>query len=126
MISFKHEVLLEVAKNLSFTKAAAALFISQPAVTKHIKQLEEDYQISLFTRRGNAILLTEPGITIVHSLQKAKELERQLHHELSHYQKAKSIKGELKLGASTTVALYIVPPPWYWHPVSIRNFHTLK
>ena len=110
MISFKHEVFLEVARNLSFTKAAATLFISQPAITKHIKQLESDYQVSLFTRKGNAIALTDAGKIVLQSLKKAKDIERQLNSELSSHQKSKVVRGELKLGASTTVALYIIPP----------------
>src|SRR5690349_20403730 len=110
MISFKHKVFLEVARNLSFTKAAAALFISQPAVTRHIKQLEDLYQVNLFERKGGKILLTEQGSTLIAALQKAKEIERQLTHDFGVQQNAKSAKGELKLGASTTVALYIAPP----------------
>ena len=110
MISFKHEVFLEVARNLSFTKAAAALFISQPAITRHIKQLEDDYQVSLFERKGNGIVLTQAGQLLVQALDKAKAIERQLNHELTLQQKTRTAKGELKLGASTTVALYIVPP----------------
>ena len=110
MISFKHKVFLEVARNLSFTKAAAALFISQPAVTRHIKQLEDAYQVNLFERKGGKIALTEQGSTLISALQKAKEIERQLTHDFGIQQNAKSTKGELKLGASTTVALYIAPP----------------
>jgi DNA-binding transcriptional LysR family regulator len=110
MLSFKHEVFLEVARNLSFTKAASALFISQPAITKHIKQLEDDYQVSLFERRANTIVLTDAGKLLVLSIQHVKEIERRFHHEIQTYQKSKSAKGELKLGASTTVALYIIPP----------------
>jgi DNA-binding transcriptional LysR family regulator len=110
MISFKHEVFLEVARHLSFTKAAATLFISQPAITRHIKQLEADYQVSLFTRKGSAIALTDAGNLVLQSLRKAKEIERQLHSELSSHQKSRVTRGELKVGASTTVALYIIPP----------------
>lgn len=110
MISFKHEVFLEVARNLSFTKAAATLFISQPAITRHIKQLEDDYQVSLFERKGNGIALTPAGQLLVDALDKAKAIERQLVYEFNQQQKTRMAKGELKLGASTTVALYIVPP----------------
>ena len=110
MISFKHEVFLEVARNLSFTKAAATLFISQPAITRHIKQLEYDYAVSLFERKGNGIALTPAGQLLVQALNKARDIERQLNHEINLQQKTRTAKGELKLGASTTVALYIVPP----------------
>lgn len=76
MLSFKHEVFLEVASQLSFTKASQTLFVSQPAISKHIRQLEEEYKASLFERRGSTIALTEAGKMLVESLQKVKALEK--------------------------------------------------
>ena len=110
MLSFKHEVFLEVARQLSFTKASQVLYISQPAITKHIKQLEEDYKTSLFERKGNSIILSEAGKILFDHLTKAKVLEKQLEYEISIHRDQFQIKGELKIGASTTVALYIIPP----------------
>ena len=110
MLSFKHEVFLEVARQLSFTKASQVLFISQPAITKHIQQLEEEYKTSLFERKGNSIVLSEAGAILFEALTKAKAIEKQLEYEISTYRDQRHVKGELKLGASTTVALYIIPP----------------
>ena len=53
MIAFKHEVFFEVARQLSFTKASEVLCISQPAISNHIKQLEEEFKTNLFERKGN-------------------------------------------------------------------------
>jgi DNA-binding transcriptional LysR family regulator len=50
-----------VAREGSFTRAAERLFISQPAVTGHIKALEEHYQISLLRRTARRVELTEEG-----------------------------------------------------------------
>ncbi|WP_338477814.1 LysR substrate-binding domain-containing protein [Pseudomonas trivialis] len=50
-----------VAREGSFTRAAARLFISQPAVTGHIKALEEHYQIPLLRRTARRVELTEEG-----------------------------------------------------------------
>lgn len=50
-----------VAKCLSFTKAADQLFISQPALSKHIKKMEEELNIQLFVRTSNGIRLTPAG-----------------------------------------------------------------
>src|SRR3546814_13671759 len=59
MEDFKLKVFYSVAKNKSFTKAAAELFITQPAVTKQIKNLEESLETRLFDRIGNSIVMTE-------------------------------------------------------------------
>ncbi|MEL7937443.1 LysR substrate-binding domain-containing protein [Pseudomonas delhiensis] len=50
-----------VAREGSFTRAAERLFISQPAVTGHVKALEEHYQVNLFRRTARAVELTEEG-----------------------------------------------------------------
>ena len=50
MSDFRLRVFSSVAKNLSFTKASQELFISQPAITKHIQELETMYQTRLFER----------------------------------------------------------------------------
>ena len=61
MSDFRLKVFQSVAKNLSFTKASQELFVSQPAITKHIQELEACYQARLFDRQGNKISLTEAG-----------------------------------------------------------------
>lgn len=63
MSDFRLRVFSCVAKNLSFTKASQELFISQPAITKHIQELETMYQTRLFERMGNKISLTDAGVT---------------------------------------------------------------
>jgi DNA-binding transcriptional LysR family regulator len=109
MLSFKHEVFLEVARQLSFTKASQVLFISQPAISKHVHQLEAQYKTSLFERKGNSITLTESGQLLLDFLMKAKALEKQMDFEMNTHRDKLRVKGELKLGASTTIALYIIP-----------------
>ena len=110
MLSFRHEVFIEVALNLSFTKASMVLHISQPAISKHIKSLEDYYKTSLFERQGSSIYLTETGKILLDYLIKAREIQKQLEFDLSTFQDVYNAKGELKLGSSTTVALYIIPP----------------
>lgn len=109
MISFNHKVFFEVARLLSFTKAAEALFISQPAVTRHIQQLEKLYGTSLFDRKGAAISLTPAGELLHHHLMSAMAISRQIETDIS-LNDHRVFKGDLKIGASTTVALYIIPP----------------
>lgn len=53
-----------VAKCLSFTKAAEQLFVSQPALSRHIKNMEEELNIQLFVRTSNGIRLTPAGSSL--------------------------------------------------------------
>ena len=61
MSDFRLKVFRSVAKNLSFTKASQELFVSQPAITKHVRELESLYGVRLFDRKGNTISLTHAG-----------------------------------------------------------------
>ncbi len=110
MISFAHRVFLEVAANLSFSKAAQVLFITQPAISKHIKALEDQYKLPLFERKGNSIVLTEAGKKLNEYLQQATEIERKAEYDLALLSNQSYAAGHLRLGASTTIALYILPP----------------
>lgn len=109
MLSFSHEVFLEVATQLSFSKAADVLFISQPAISRHIKSLERQYHISLFERKGNSIALTEEGALLYEHVKKAKALQRQMEFDVTSMAGKQEAKGSLTIGASTTVALYVIP-----------------
>ena len=53
---------LAVAEDLHFRKAAERLFISQPGLSRQIKQMEEDLEIQLFVRHNRKVALTEAGI----------------------------------------------------------------
>jgi len=109
MLSTRHEIFIEVASNLSFTKASEVLFISQPAISKHIKALEAYYKTTLLERKGNAVHLTQGGQLLLNRLKAARKIQNQLEFELSVLKDVLKAKGQLKLGASTTVALYIIP-----------------
>ena len=61
MFDFRLQVFEAVAKRLNFTKAAAELYITQPAVTKHIHELERQFKTKLFDRNGSRIKLRHAG-----------------------------------------------------------------
>ena len=107
MSDFRLKVFQSVAKNLSFTKASQELFVSQPAITKHIQELETTYQARLFERQGNKIVQTEAGRLLLEHAERIlddyKKLDYEMH--LLHH----DYVSELKLGASTTIAQYVLP-----------------
>lgn len=109
MLSHPHEVFLEVAQRLSFTKAGQVLFISQSAVSKQIKALEEHYKTGLFERLGGSIQLTPAGRHLYQKLLLAKQLQQELHQEMAALSPAFAPVVHLLIGASTTISLYVLP-----------------
>ncbi|WP_455672136.1 LysR substrate-binding domain-containing protein [Phocaeicola sp.] len=108
MSDFRLKVFSCVAKNLSFTKASQELFIIQPAITKHIQELETMYQTRLFERMGNKISLTDAGKLLLDHCEKILEDYGRLEYEMNLLRNEHT--GELRLGASTTIAQYVLPP----------------
>lgn len=108
MFNFRLQVFYTVAKRLSFTKAAEELFISQPAVTKHIKELEDQFNVALFNRKGNKILLSPAGKILLKHSERLQEIYRQIEFDL--YQFNETQKGTLHIGSSTSITQYILPP----------------
>ncbi|WP_400193543.1 LysR substrate-binding domain-containing protein [Hymenobacter sp. B81] len=108
MSDFRLRVFASVARHLSFTKAAQELFITQPAVTKHVRELERSYDQRLFERRAGRVSLTEAGRVLLSYAEQITELHRRLDSQLHGLHDAAA--GRLRLGASTTLAQYLIPP----------------
>ena len=106
-MDYRDKVFLLVAENLSFSRAAEDLFISQPAVTKHIKELESRLNITLFERKGNKIYLTKAGKLTYSYLKKIKQEYREMEYELGRLND--TFKGTLRIGASSTISQYLIP-----------------
>ena len=108
MDDFRLKVFIAAARTLSFTRAAEQLYISQPAVSKHVGELESRYKVQLFTRRGSHLELTDAGRTMLEAAGRLLDDYRRLEYEMSLC--ADQTGGELRLGASTTIAQYLLPP----------------
>lgn len=95
------------AANLkSYTKAAEALNLTQPAVTQHIKQLEEHYGVKLMQKKGRQISLTEEGELL---LKNAKEFEaNSILLERKLKDKSSVIK-RYNIGATLTIGEFVLP-----------------
>lgn len=106
MIDSKLITFIEVAKLKSYTRAAEMLNLTQPAVTQHIKQLEEHYNVKLFIKIGRQITLTEEGELL---LRYAKEFQSNsifLERELKN--KSAVIK-RYNIGATLTIGEFVLP-----------------
>lgn len=101
------QVFHAVAKHLSFTKAAEALFMTQPAVTFQIKQLEEHFNTRLFERGHGQISLTEAGRVVFDYAERILGLSNELDARLKDM--TGQVSGPLLIGASMTIAEYLLP-----------------
>ncbi|BAZ49124.1 LysR family transcriptional regulator [Nostoc sp. NIES-4103] len=107
------KIFIAVAEHLHFTRAAEELYITQPAVSAAIHNLEQEYGVKLFHRIGRHIEIAEAGKLLQVEARKILDqvalTERGL-RELNNLQ-----RGELKLGSSLTIGNY-------WLPSKISEF----
>lgn len=106
MLDFRMETFITLCETRNYTKTAEILHITQPAVTQHIKHLEEYYGEKLFTYCGRSLTLTEHGelleafaMPLVTSTNKVKVLMKEL----------KGKKISINFGATLTVGEYSMP-----------------
>jgi DNA-binding transcriptional LysR family regulator len=102
------QVFHAVAKQMSFTKAAETLFMTQPAVTFQIKQLEEHFNTRLFERGHGRIALTPAGDLVLEYAERILALSAELDTRLREM--TGRLSGPLLIGASTTIAEFLLPP----------------
>jgi DNA-binding transcriptional LysR family regulator len=110
------KVFLAVAESGSISAGASRLFISQPAVTREIRDLEASIGLALFDRRPRGVSLTEGGQRLLQYAQRIFALEAAAERDLRGF--ASLDDGELRLGASATLGSYLLPE-------LIERFHQL-
>lgn len=101
-----YKVFYTVANTGNISKAAAELFISQPAISKSIRKLEQNLEVTLFSRNSRGVQLTEEGEILYDYVQKAfyslqlGEAQLKKINELG--------VGHLRIGVSTTLCKYVL------------------
>ena len=102
------EIFRAVAERGSVSRAAEALFLSQPGVSLQIKALEKSLGLQLFEKHGRTLRLTEAGHELLKYSERIFALldeTRQVMEELGG-----ATRGTVKVAASTTAGIYVVPP----------------
>jgi LysR family transcriptional regulator, low CO2-responsive transcriptional regulator len=107
MISQRMRVFQAVAAQLSFSRAAEELSISQPGVSFHIKALEKEYGTELFERVGKRLYLTDAGRTLADYVLRLSLIEEEARVALEELKGLES--GFLVVGASATIGIYLLP-----------------
>ena len=84
MLGTKMETLLAVEKYRNYTRAAQALSMTQPGITHHIKQLEEEVGAPLFIRGKDGMRITHEGEIVIKYAKRFQALNRKMHLELEN------------------------------------------
>lgn len=98
--------LIELSKVNSFTKAAKELNLTQPAVSQHIKQLEEEFDAKLFIRSNNNLFLTKEGEIVLKYALRIQSLYNDMTRKLKDYKKCAN---NLTVGITHTSESNIAP-----------------
>lgn len=124
MINPKIDTLITLAKYENFTKTAEILNLTQPAVTQHIKSLEDEYNIKIFIKNGRDLVITNQGKILLKYFQRIKSLENSLDNALDDY---KNNRYHLDIGITPTASEFILPIIYKYiqkkYPNASINFH---
>jgi len=95
------------AREKNLTKAAEALFVTQPAVTMQIKALEQYLEVALFRKRGKFLELTEEGSVLFKYAEKIFGVVEEMEHAFKGF--ATLARGSLKIGTTRSFARHLMP-----------------
>jgi DNA-binding transcriptional LysR family regulator len=102
------QVFCRVVELRSFSRAAKAVYLSQPTVSSHIKDLENHFECRLVDRLGREVIPTKAGSLLYGYATKIIALKQEAENALADFHG--KIKGRLTIGGSTIPAGYILPP----------------
>ncbi|MBN9392454.1 MAG: LysR family transcriptional regulator [Chloroflexi bacterium] len=103
----KLQIFCEVARQRSFTRAAEALYLTQPTVSQQIQALERQMKVRLFERLAKEVYLTESGQVLYNKAAALLNMAQEA--ELAVREAAGISAGKLALGVGVTLATYVLP-----------------
>ena len=101
------EIFVKVAELGSFSKAAEALFLTQPTISEHIRTLEDELGVRLLDRLGRGAAVTKGGALLLSHAHRMLALSREARQAMESF--LGRMSGELLVGASTIPGEYILP-----------------
>jgi len=103
----KLDVFRKVVELKSFTKAAEAALLSQPTVSEHIRNLEDELGLKLVDRLGREVEPTPVGMVLYRYAVRMTQLQQEALQAVARYNG--DLSGELRIGSSTIPGAYILP-----------------
>lgn len=111
-----YRVFYEVAQHKSFSKAAKSLFLTQPAVSQSISQLETELNIRLFNRNPQGVILTQEGNLLYDYVHSALNLLSSGENKMDEFKNLQG--GKIAIGVGDTISRYFLLP-------YLEKFHQL-
>ncbi|MCI6639520.1 MAG: LysR family transcriptional regulator [Pygmaiobacter massiliensis] len=128
MLDFRVDTFLEVCRQMNYTKAAQVLALTQPAVSQHIRWLEEQYQVQLFTYANKRLALTPEGEQLRNMALTMKQDTQTLKNG---FHQPGPLAHKLVMGVTPTVGMYLVPKQlaryharWPQSPITVKVANT--
>ncbi len=109
MLDYRSLTFLEVFEQQSYTRAAEALHITQPAVSSHIRQLEAHYEVTLFKKSGRSIEPTQAAQALYTHLLAARNDDQRLVAQVKGLEQGLGAQPPLRFGCTRTVVDYAAP-----------------
>lgn len=103
-----YRVFYEVAQHKSFSKAAKSLYLTQPAVSQSISQLETELDIRLFNRNPQGVILTEEGKLLYDYVHSALNLLSSGENKMEEFKNLQG--GKIAIGVGDTISRYFLLP----------------
>lgn len=104
------QAFFEVAKHLSFSKAAKNLHVTQSALSQRIINFEDSLSVSLFVRDPSGLRLTEPGIRLLRYCRLHETLENEVLAEIGGQSKSQALGGRICIGGFSSLMGTVVTP----------------
>lgn len=98
---------IAISKYKNFSKAAQALYLTQPTISHHINALEDELNTTILVRTSKSVSLTKAGQLLLIHAQKILNEKEQIHFMFDHYNG--DITGELEIATSTIPSQYYLP-----------------
>lgn len=127
------EYIVAIAKEQSVSKAADQFYLSHPALSRHLRKIEQEYGTALFSRDSNGMHLTKAGIIFINDAQKILRIRNQLEEDLAsiRHQQRKMIRIILDKPYYNLFIRHILPQfekdfPDYFLEISMDNAHQIQ
>ena len=105
MLDFRIHTFLCVCRHMNYTKAAAELHITQPAVSQHIRYLENEYHAKLFDYTGKHLILTQAGHILLDAAATIRHDDLILKEKLQELRRSTKI---VSFGATHTIGEFMI------------------